>query len=134
MDEHIDSLRDVCVFTTLDCNSRYWRVEISEEDRDKATFMSHHEMYRFTRMPLRLKNASAMFQRAINVTLSKVNWLYALVYLDDVIVFFNSLQEHFGHVKEILSIMSAASATLQLKKCVFFGSSVNYLRHINLTA
>ena len=51
MDECIDSLGDATVFTALDCNSRYWQVEIDEEDRDKTTFASHFGLYRFIRMP-----------------------------------------------------------------------------------
>ena len=57
MDECIDSLGDATVFTTLDCNSGYWQVEIAEEDRDKTTFASHCGLYRFLRMPFGLKNA-----------------------------------------------------------------------------
>ena len=51
MDECIDYLGKATIFTTLDCMSGYWQVDIAEEDRDKTTFTSHHGVYRFLRMP-----------------------------------------------------------------------------------
>ena len=74
MDGCIDSLGDATVFTTPDCNSRYWQVEIAEEDRDKTTFASHCGLYRFIDMPLGLKNASGTFQRAVDINLYRVKW------------------------------------------------------------
>ena len=96
MDEFIDSLGDATVFTTLDCNSRYWQVEITEEDLDKTTFASHSGLYRFLRMPFGLKNAPATFQRAVDIILSRVKWETALVYLDDVIVYSRTVTEHMA--------------------------------------
>ena len=74
MDECIDSLGDSNYFTTLDCNSGYWQVEIAEEDCDKTTFASHSGLYRFLRVPFGLKNAPATFQRAVDIILSRVKW------------------------------------------------------------
>ena len=73
LDECIDSLGDSTVFTTLDCNSGYWQVENAEEDRDKTTFASHSGLYSFLRMPFGLKNAPAIFQRAVDIILSCLN-------------------------------------------------------------
>ena len=87
MGECIDSLGDATVFTMLDCNSRYWQVEIAEEDRDKTMFASHSGLYRFLRMLFGLKNPPATFQRAVDIILSRTKWGTALVYLDDVIVY-----------------------------------------------
>lgn len=61
MDECIDSLRSAKIFSTLDANSGYWKIEIDPRDRDKTTFTSHHGLYRFVRMPLGLKNAPETF-------------------------------------------------------------------------
>ena len=71
MDECIDSLGDGTVFTTLDCNSGYWQVEIAEEERDKTTFGSHCGLCRFIRMLFGLKNAPVTFQRAVDIILSR---------------------------------------------------------------
>ena len=130
MDECIDSLGDATVFTTLDCNSGYWQVEVDEPDRDKTTFTSHMGLFRFIRMPFGLKNAPATFQRAVDIVLSRVKWQYALVYLDDVIIYSKTLREHFTHLRTILDLLQEAGVSLKLPKCHFFQASVDYLGHV----
>jgi hypothetical protein len=97
---------DAIVFTTLDCNSGYWKIPVHPEDRDKTTFTSHYGIYRFLRLPFGLRNAQATFQRAIDITLSGVKWKTCSVYLDNVIVFSSSLQAHLEHVNEALTLLA----------------------------
>ena len=130
MDECIDSLGDATVFTTLDANSGYWQIPIAEEDRDKTTFVCHSGLFRFLRMPFGLKNAPATFQRAIDIILSRVKWEFALVYLDDVIIYSKTVTEHIIHVRQVLGMLRAAGVSLKLRKCAFFKPSVDYLGHV----
>jgi hypothetical protein len=51
MDECIDSLGDASVFSTLDCNSGYWQITVSPDDKEKTTFTSHEDLFWFLRMP-----------------------------------------------------------------------------------
>ena len=129
-DEFIDSLGNATLFTTLDCNSGYWQIEIDEADRDKTTFTSHSGPYRFVRMPFGLKNAPATFQRAVDIILSRVKWQHALVYLDDAIVYSRTVEAHFEPVREVLTLLQAAGVSLKLRKCSFFETSVDYLGHV----
>ncbi|MGH0053304.1 MAG: reverse transcriptase/ribonuclease H family protein, partial [Sphaerochaetaceae bacterium] len=129
MDECIDSLGDASIFTTLDCNSGYWQTPLAKDDRDKTAFTCHAGLYRFIRMPFGLMNAPATFQRALDMILSRFKWKTCLVYLDDVIIYSNNMDDHFKHVEEILSCLSNAGITLKLKKCDFFTDTVNYLGH-----
>ena len=130
MDEYIDSLGDATVFTTLDANSGYWQVEMAEEDRDKTTFVSHYGMYRFIRMPFGLTNAPATFQRALDIILSRVKWRFALVYIDDIIVYSKTVSEHFHPLREVLTLLRAAGVSLKISKCAFFDEEVEYLGHV----
>ena len=130
MDECIDSLGDAVIFTTLDCNSGYWQIPVHPDDRDKTTFTSHYGIYRFLRLPFGLRNAPATFQRAIDIILSGVKWKTCLVYLDDVIVFSKSRQDHLSHVAEALTLLGNAGLSLKLKKCHFFAETVDYLGHV----
>ena len=57
-------------------------------------------------------------------------WKTCLVYIDDVIIFSNSVEEHLKHVDEVLSVLRTDGMTLKLKKCFFFVDSVDYLGHV----
>ena len=61
MDECIDSLGDAKFFSALDANSRYWKILIATNDRDKTTFTTHFGIYVLTRMLFGLKNAPATY-------------------------------------------------------------------------
>jgi hypothetical protein len=129
MDECLDSLGEAEFFSTLDANTGYWQIEVAPEDRDKTTFSCHVGMYRFTRMPFGLLNAPATFQRAMDIILSEVRWESVIVYLDDVIVFSRTFEDHLKHLGVVLSKLGEAGATLKFAKCHLFRESVDYLGH-----
>jgi RNase H-like domain found in reverse transcriptase/Reverse transcriptase (RNA-dependent DNA polymerase) len=103
---------------------------MKETDRNKTAFVTHCGVNRFKRKPFGLCNAPATFQRALDMILARVKWKTALIYLDDVIVYSRSIQDHIQHVEEILSLLQQLGASLKLKKCHFFQSSVDYLGHV----
>lgn len=78
-------------------------------------------------MPFGLCNALATFQRTVDILLARYRWRSCLAYLDDVIVYSSSLEEHLQHVKEILTVLQGAGLSLKLKKCSFFVQTVDYL-------
>lgn len=59
----------------------------------------------------------------------KGKWKTALVYLDDVIIYSRTVEEHLTHVRTVLDLLKEAGVTLKLRKCEFFGRSVDYLGH-----
>lgn len=87
MDECIDSHAEVALCIASDVNNAYWQVELKETDRDKTALTFHHELYRSVQIHCSLKNAPRTFERVTNVILSPVKWLFALVYLKNVVVF-----------------------------------------------
>jgi transposase InsO family protein len=130
MDDCLDSLGTAQIFTTLDANCGYWQLEIPEEDRDKTSFISHMGTYRFSRMPFGLVNAPATFQRAMDVLLTPVLWRKAIVYLDDIIIFSSTVEDHIRDVDQVLTMLNEAGVSLKLKKCRFFRRRVDYLGHV----
>jgi len=80
-------------------------------------------------MPFGLTNASATFQRALEILLAGVKWQFCLVYLDDVIIFSQTEEQHIDHVDKVLKILHQAGVTLKLRKSHFFRKSVDYLGH-----
>jgi len=130
MDECIDSLGEAVVFSTFDANSGYWQVVMNQDDMDKTTFTSHFGTYRWLRMPFGLKTAPSTFQRAADIVLASVRWQFALVYLDDIIVYSSQVEDHYRHLDTVFRLLKDAGFTLRLEKCEFFQESVDYLGHI----
>ena len=111
MDECIDSLGDARVFSTLDCNAGYWQIPVAEEDKHLTAFTCHSGAWQCVRLPFGLCNAPATFQRAMDMILAGVKWQICLVYLDDVIVFSRSPEEHLQHLDEVLTRLGKAGVT-----------------------
>jgi len=130
MDDYLDSLGDATVFSTFDCNASYWQIPVAEEDRDKTTFTAHTGLLRFLRLPFGLVNAPASFQRALDIILSELRWKTCLFYLDDVIVFSRTAEDHIKHLREVLLLLEKAGVTCKPVKCNFFQREVEYLGHI----
>ena len=130
IDECIDSMGEAQFFTTLDANSGYWQIPVAKEDRDKTTFTSHAGYYRFKRMPFGLCNAPATFQRTLDILLAGLRWKACLVYLDDVIIFSKTFDEHVEHVQDVLNILQRAGISLKFKKCNFLTKAVDYFGHV----
>jgi len=129
MDECIDSLCEATIFSTLDCNAGYWQVAIAPEDREKTAFVCHEGAYQYKRMPFGLTNAPATFQWALDIILSGVKWQSCLIYLDDVLMYSKTEEEHIGHVDHVLRLPREANVTLRLPNCRFFRTTVEYLGH-----
>lgn len=130
MEECIDSLVEAIIFSSFDFNSGYWQIDLDEHDRDKTALCSHFGLYLSTRMPFGLSNAPRTFQLTDNVIPSSFNWQSALVYLYDVIVYSNTVEEHHEHVHIVFQLLHDAGVTLQLRKFVFFQDSIDYLGRI----
>lgn len=62
-------------------------MSLAEEDKDKTTCTSHAEIYQFNRMPFKLMNAPATFEKALDIILNKYTWKTCLVYLDNICFF-----------------------------------------------
>jgi len=108
------------VFSTLNCIAGYWQIPVAEEDKHLTALTCHSGAWHCVRLPFRLCNAPATFQRAMNMILAGVTWQICLVYLDDVVVFSRSPEEHFQQLDEVLTCLEKAGVTLKAAKCHFF--------------
>jgi len=112
MNECIESLGDARVLSTLDCNAGYRQIPVAEEDKHLTAFKCHSGAWQRVRLPCGLCNAPATFQRAMDMILAGVMWQICLVYLDDVIVFSRSPEDHLHHLNEVLTRLGKAGVTL----------------------
>ncbi|XP_058850828.1 uncharacterized protein LOC131699092 [Acipenser ruthenus] len=94
IEEALDALGDAEFYSTLDLTSGYWQVEVAEHDKPKTAFTTPMGLFECNRMPFGLQNAPATFQRLMTHCLGDLNFSAVLIYLDDVIVFSRTLEEH----------------------------------------
>lgn len=118
-------------FSTFDIHSAFWSVPISKRDRDKTAFVTQTGHYQWVRLPFGLKISPCVFQRIISNALRNHGLQqFCMNYIDDVLVFSKTFEEHTRHVKKLLGAMEEEGFKLKLSKCHFAKSRVNYLGHI----
>ena len=126
----LDQLGSAKYFTTLDLASGYHQIEMAEKDKHKTAFSTPYGHYEFNRMPFGLKNAPATFQRLMNTILAGMQGLQCLVYLDDIVIYASSLEEHNKRLREVFNRLRKNKLKLQPEKCEFLRKEVIYLGHI----
>ena len=117
------------VFSTLDLCSGYYHIGLSDSAKPKTAFVvSGIGKYKFNRVPFGSAQAPAYFQRLINKVLTNCN--FTMGYLDDIIIFSKTVEEHLQHLEEIFNCLRRGGHKLKLQKCSFFKKHIQYLGHI----
>ncbi|MCP3870897.1 MAG: RNA-directed DNA polymerase, partial [Gammaproteobacteria bacterium] len=109
--------------------SGYHQVAMTEEDKEKTAFTCPFGLYQFERMPMGLCNAPATFQRLMNSTMSDFLFQILLVYLDDLLVFNGTFEEHLESLAKIFQRLSDINVRLNPPKCLFGQPEVPWLGH-----
>ena len=118
IDELYAKLKGYKVFSSLDLRSGYYHIGLKDSAKPKSAFvLSSLGKYQFNRVPFRLAQAPAYFQKLINDVLKGCN--FAMGYLDDIIIYSRSKKEHLEHLEEIFTRLKAAGLKLKLEKCCF---------------
>lgn len=133
MEDLFSKLGNSQYFTTLDLAKGFHQIPILTEDRHKTAFSTSTGHYEFTRMPFGLKNAPASFQRMMNEVLHDFINNICVVYLDDILIFSTSLQEHITSLRKIFGRLSEYNLKVQIDKCNFFKRESEYLGHLITT-
>lgn len=131
--ETLDKLGKCNYFSSLDLTSGFYQVEVAPEDVKKTAFNVEHGHFEFTKMPMGLKNAPATFQRVMDHVLREFIGKICVIYLDDILVFSTSLQEHAENLEKILKVLNKFNLKIQLDKCEFMKKETAFLGHIITT-
>ena len=118
------------IFTTLDLASGFWQIPLDPETKHKSAFISHQGIYQFKKLPFGLRNSPVVFQLAMTKALQGMNWKFALIYVDDILIFSNNFEEHLGHLSQIFDRLREANLKLKPSKCKFATKKVVYLGHV----
>ena len=129
IDELIAKLKGYKFFSTLDLRSGYYHIGLSDSAKPKTAFvLSNLGKYQFNRVPFGLAQAPAFFQKLINMVLSQLD--FAMGYLDDIIIFSKTEEEHLDHLTQVFERLRKAGLKLKLQKCSFFKKHIQYLGHL----
>ena len=128
--ETLDRLAGAKLFTKLDLKDAYHRIRIKKGDEWKTAFRTRYGHYEYLVMPFGLTNAPATFQGYINRALSGIVDIFCVVYLDDILIFSNSPEEHWRHVREVLERLRQYQLYANLGKCEFGVTQVEFLGYL----
>jgi RNase H-like domain found in reverse transcriptase/Reverse transcriptase (RNA-dependent DNA polymerase)/Zinc knuckle len=129
IDVCLDAMANAKWFSTFDLRSSYHQVEVEPQDMDKTAFICPRGMYKFKTMPFGLCNAGATFQRLMDIVMTGLNMNICLVYLDDIICYSSTIEEHLERLMVLLQRLQKAGLKLKPEKCSLFQKSVSFLGH-----
>ena len=128
--ETLESLAGAAHYSTFDMNSGFWQVPMSPESKQYTAFtLGSMGLYECESMPFGLCNAPPTFQRLMQNCLGELNLTYCLIYLDDVIVFSHTEEEHLERMCVIFDRLWEHGLKLKPSKCEVFKTEINYLAH-----
>lgn len=130
IDDALDHLCHAKYFSSMDLKTGYWQIEVDERDREKTAFITPDGLYEFKVMPFGLCTAPATFQRVMDTVLAGLKWHTCLVYLDDVVVFARTFDEHLARLKSVLEAIRTSGLTLKPEKCRFAYEELKFLGHV----
>ena len=129
IDEIYGRLKGAKYFTTLDLQSGYYHIGLSEGSKAKMAFIAPFGRYQFEVVPFGLAQAPAYFQQLISMVLQDCSE-FAMVYLDDIIIFSRNECEHLKHIQIIFQKLIDVGLKLKESKCDFFKKEIHYLGHL----
>ena len=128
IEESLDCLNGAIIFTSLDLKAGYWQVEIEESSIPYTAFtVGPLGFYECIRMPFRLTNAPATFQHLMELCLGDYHLKYCIIYLDDIIIFSKTPEEHIHRLGKVFQKLDEASLQLKSSKCELFKDRLEYL-------
>ena len=130
IDDMIDRLAKAKYFTKLDFTSGYYQVKLAEQAREKTAFVTPDGHYEWLVMGMGLTNAPATFQRLMYRVLGGLLWTNSMAYLDDIVVFSPTFEQHITDLTEVFDRIAKAKLKIKPPNCSFAKSGISYLGFI----
>ncbi|RVW70653.1 Retrovirus-related Pol polyprotein from transposon 17.6 [Vitis vinifera] len=130
IDDLFDQLQGACVFSKIDLRSGYHQLRVRGEDVPKTAFQTRYGHYEFLVMPFGLTNAPAAFMDLMNRVFKPYLDQFVVVFIDDILVYSRSREEHEGHLSIVLQTLRDKQLYAKLKKCEFWLDRISFLGHV----
>jgi hypothetical protein len=125
--DQISRLHGANYFTKLDCASGFHLIPVSPESIERTAFVTPEGTYEYLSMPFGLRNAISVFQRAIVKALGDLAHDYVIVYVDDILIVSKDVEQGLERLNTVLDVLTKAGFSLNLKKCSFLKTKVEFL-------
>ena len=129
IEDILDRVGNAKFITTLNLTRGYWHVPVAKEDRHKTAFTSPFGLYQFCVMPFGLNGVPATFQRLMNEVVRDME-KFAHAYLDDLVIFSDTWEEHLVHLEAMLGKLREFGLTANMTKCQWAMAECTYLGHV----
>jgi len=130
IDECIQALQGRTYFCAMDAASGYWQVPLEAEARAKTAFICKYGLFEHLRLAQGLCNAPATYQRLMTQVMRNLQWVKAVIFLDDCLSFGDTFIETLDNTEEVLSRFKHANLKLKPKKCFFFQLEIVFLGRV----
>ena len=130
IDESLEAMSEACFFSSLGLAYGYFQVTMHPDSVTKTAFRVPWGLYEFTRMPQGLMNSPSTFQRIMEMIFGDLNLSELILYLDDVLVFSTTMQEHLDRLEKVFQRLQQHGLKLNGAKCQLFRTQVAYLGHV----
>ena len=117
-------------FTSIDLAKGFWQIGLSPESQPKTSFTTCFGQFQFIRLPFGLNSSPAAFQSTMNNVLEGLLWNRCVVYIDDILIFTSSFEEHVTVLRQVLQRLTRFNLKANAKKCDFARTQLEYLGHI----
>ena len=129
MDDLFDRLQGAQYFSKIDLRTGFYQIPLAEEDRAKTAFRTRYGHFEWTVLPMGLTNAPATFQHLMHHTFREFLDRCVLVFLDDIVVYSRSLEDHVRDVRAVLQRLQDAGLYAKKSKCELFMHEIEFLGH-----
>ena len=129
IEECFDALHGARFFSSIDLASGYHQVAVHENDQHKTAFTTPFGLYEYSRLPFGVCNGPATFQRLMQVTMNDLVFQTMLVYLDDILVYSETFEDHLLRLEKVLQRLKETGLKVKVQKCHFLQSEVCFLGH-----
>lgn len=130
IDDLFDQVQGARIFSKIDFKLGYHQLRIREENIHKTAFRTRYGHYDFTVVPFGLTNAPSVFMSLMNNVFRTFLDKFIVVFLDDILVYSNSIEEHEQHLEQVLACLRKNILFANLEKCKFFKTKICYLGHV----
>eukprot|EP01088_Endostelium_zonatum_P003701 TRINITY_DN1489_c0_g1_i1.p1 TRINITY_DN1489_c0_g1~~TRINITY_DN1489_c0_g1_i1.p1 ORF type:complete len:1387 (-),score=354.22 TRINITY_DN1489_c0_g1_i1:3213-7373(-) len=117
-------------FSKVDFTSGFFQIKIDEKDRKYTAFATKRGKYQFRCLPQGFVNSSSIFQRTMNLILAGLGWEYLVVYVDDILVFSKSFEDHLLHLRNLFNKLREYKLVVKISKCEFARKEILFLGHL----